>query len=248
MKHINFYWIKSLLLVLCFSNCPHYLQAQESNQSILSDELLLYNKSENCYSINDELINGFIYMLPNPRIIGTPYLYEDKWSEATIYINGKKYPHQMIKYDLYQDDIVLKATIENNTQSLIIINKSQIDSFLVENSLFISSSKIFPGNTEITFYEQIYSGKLILLKKYKKDFLSTYNNITPYGKYSSLKSDLYLFEQEQLINVSRKNSLIKFIEKKYRKNIRAYMKSINMDYSNSTPQQYRELMNYCTKE
>lgn len=248
MKHNNFNWIKLLILITCISSFTHNLKAQEKTQSLLSDEMQLYNKAENCYAINDELINGFIYTLPNSKITGSPYLFDDQWSEATIFINGKKYPQQFIKYDLILDDIILKATIENNTQTLITINKSQIDSFIIGNSIFISSHHIFSENDKITFYEQIYSGNLLLLRKYKKDFLSTYNNLSPYGKFTSLKSDLLIFDQQQLINVSRKQSFIKFIEKKYKKNIRVYMKSNNMNYGNATSQQFKELMNYCTKE
>ncbi len=75
-----------LFVITSFNN----LGAQENYKQSSLEVIKLINDSQNFYSANDELINGFVYPLPNSKINGNPYLI-DQWSEATLFIKNKKY-------------------------------------------------------------------------------------------------------------------------------------------------------------
>lgn len=220
--------------------------AQEGYKNSPPEVVKLFNKSQSYYSINDEIINGCVYPLPDSRIKGHPYL-DDRWTEAILFVNNIKYTNLLIKYDLIIDDVILKAEIENSIQKLVNLNKFQIDSFLVGNSLFINSRIFFPEEKKHTYFEQIYRGKYSLLKRYEKVFIKQYNNVTPYGKYSNLKTDINLLDNKKLNNVNRKSLFLKCFEKEKHNEIEHFMKKNNIKYRKASQIQLKELMNYCSK-
>lgn len=237
---------KLSIIILIFFISSINLYAQEGYKNSPSEIVELYNRSQEYYSVNDEIINGCVYPLPNSKINGHPYL-NDHWTEAIFFVNNKKYTNLLIKYDLTIDNVILKAEIEDGIQKLINLNKFQIDSFITGNSLFVNSRIFSLEEKNHTYYEQIYRGKYSLFKKYEKVFIKQYNNITPYGKYSNLRIDIYLFDNNKLINVNRRSLFIRCFEKDKQNEIKYFMKKNNIIYKKASHQELKELMNYCSK-
>nr|MDA3953910.1 hypothetical protein [Bacteroidales bacterium] len=142
---------------------------------------------------------------------------------------------------------ILKAEIENGIQRLVELNKFQLDSFLIGNSLFVNSRCILNEANKHTFYEQIYNGKYSLYKNYKKVFIRVYNNISPYGRYSSLKFNIFLFDKNKLINVNKRTTFIKYFEKEKQNDIKSFMKKNNIKFKNASHKELKQLMEFCTK-
>ena len=161
-------------------------------------------------------------------------------------MNNKKYDNLFIKYDLVIGDVILKAEFKDGVPKLVNLNKFQVDSFLVGNSLFINSRFILEEEKH-TYVEQIYKGKYSLYKKYKKIFIKEYNNITPYGKYSSLKTDIFLIKNDVMQNVNRKSSFLKNFGKEKQNEIKSFMKKNEINYAKASQQELKELMIFCTK-
>lgn len=246
MKIFLLFKSKLSITILIFFISSITLCAQEGYKNSPPEVVKLFNISQSYYSINDEIINGCVYPLPNSKINGNPYL-NDQWTEATIFVNNKKYTNLLIKYDLTIDDVVLKAEIENGIQKLVNLNKFQIDSFIIGNSLFVNSRIFFPEEKKHAYFEQIYRGKYSLFKKYEKVFIKQYNNVTPFGKYSNLKTNIYLLDNKKLNNVNRRSLFIKCFEKEKQNDIKYFMKKNNIIYRKASQQQLKELMNYCSK-
>ncbi|MFC2152984.1 hypothetical protein ACFLSE_10705 [Bacteroidota bacterium] len=234
----------ALVALICLISST-ILTAQEKYNSSPSEikELLALTKAY--YSFNDEIINGCVYPLPNSRIEGHPYL-NDQWTLATIYINNKKFENQIIKFDLTINDIILKAELENGIEKLVNLNKFQVDSFIIGTSLFINSMILNSEENNTTYYEQIYKGKYSLYKKYDKIFIKEYNTITPYGKFSNLRTDMLLFANNEIHNADRKTSFLASFEKSMQKEIKSYMNKNSINYKKATDQQLKQLMNYCS--
>ncbi len=246
MKNLKLIPNKFKISILIFILFPISLIAQEEFRDSPPEIIKLFNESQSYYSLDDEIINGCVYPLPDSRINGHPYL-NDQWTEAIFFVNNKKYTNLLIKYDLTIDDIILKAEIENGIQKLINLNKFQIDSFIIGNSFFVNSRIFFPEEKKHTYYEQVYRGKYSLFKKYEKVFIKQYNDITPYGKYSIIRTNLYLYNNVELINVDRRSLFIKCFEKEKQSEIKSFMKKYNIIYKKASQQQLKELMNYCSK-
>jgi hypothetical protein len=204
----------------------------------------LINDSQNSYSLDDEIINGFVYPVPNSKIQGNPYII-DQWADATVFVNNNAYANLLIKYDLIIDRVVLKADIENGFQRLVELNYFRVDSFLVGNSLFVNSQCILNDENIQTYYEQIYKGKYSLYKDYKKVFIKDYN-ITPYGKYSDLSFKVLLFNKNKLININNSSAFIKCFEREKQNEIKSYLKKNNIKFKDASPKELKQLMEFCT--
>lgn len=220
------------------------LCAQENYKQSSQEIIKLINESQNFYSIDDEIVNGFVYPVPNSKIQGDPYL-RDQWTDATVFVNNKEYTNLLVKYDLIIDRVILKAEIENGFQRLVELNNFQIDSFLVGNSLFVNSQCILNDENNQTYYEQIFKGEYSLYKDYKKIFIKEYN-LNPYGKYSDLSFKILLFNKNKLININKSSAFIKCFKKEKQSDIKSYLKKNKIKFKDASPKELKQLMEFCT--
>lgn len=245
MKNSILFFKKHFLCVSLFLIPQLNTVGQELNKNSPPEVIKLINEANDFYSVNDELINGCVYPLPNSRIKNHPYL-NDQWTETTIFIKNKTYTNLLTKYDLIIDDVILKVKLEDDIEKLINLNKFQVDSLYFSNSMFLNSNTFLTYSKEVGYFEKIYKDKFALLKKYKKVFIKEYNNITPYGKYSNSRIDLYLFDGEQLHSVNNKKSFLKCFDKEIQNEIKLFMKRNKINYKRATNQQLNDVMNFST--
>lgn len=206
----------------------------------------LYNLCESKYPVNDEFINGCIYPLPNNKILGDPYFKSVDWQSGSLYINGRHYPNIMLKYDLIIDELIIKTRVQENIERLISLNKSQIDSFYIGTSLFVNSQNIFQNENVNTYYEKVFSGSLEVYKHYQKTFIDMFSNSSPDGKFSSQKSNTYLFDYNKLTNINSTKSFLACFEKTDQDRIKKFLKSNNINYKKISDLQISALLEFCT--
>ena len=235
--------LKLLLIIFIVVSNFKIIIAQNKNTS---EEIASFVKEiQRYYSPDDELINGSVYLLPDSKIKGNPYLY-DEWEKADIFIHNKLYSGILMKYDLVSDNVILKVDVENGLKRLVSINRFQVDSFKVGNSFFINSRIIFSDSSDFAYYEKINNGKIMLLKRYDKVLLKKYSDITPYGNYSNVRVNTYLFDHNHLYNVNTKHMFLKYFKKENRTKIKSFIKEHKIKYKNASQQKLKELMDYCS--
>ncbi len=228
---------------------PLNLVAQ--NQIFQSDSAVeeLFKIAERYYPLNDEYINGFVYPVRGSKIAGDPYFNSSNWLDGTLYINETEYKHIPLKYNLINDELILKTKTRQDIVRLIVLNKAQVDSFKIEALVFIHSKNLFRQEDNQEFYQEI-CGKhpnLKILKRYGKRFIDTYSNSTPYGKYSAQKNDTYLFDGKKLILVNSEKAFLGCFEKSAREPIKDYIRKRSIQYKNISVSQFNELVNYCVE-
>lgn len=232
-------------LILIFIIFPISTIAQENYKSSPPEIAELYNFAESYYSINDEYINGFIYPVPKIGILGDPYFNVKDWSDGTLFINGKTYSNIIMKYDIIIDELIIKVKTELNIERLLAINKSQVDSFIIGSSLFVNSRNLFAGENKNTYYQKIYQGKLSVYRQFQKTFIEMYNSSSPDGKFSTQKSNTYIFDNQEFKNINSAKSFIACFDKAEQDKIKKYLKSKNTTYKKMTDLQMIDLMDFC---
>lgn len=232
--------------VILFLFSVQSVMAQFYNSNDFSEYDSLVSWSQGYYGIDDELVNGFVYALPDPTIQGHPYLY-NKWEEGTLFIHGKMFRKIPSKYDLVKDEMVIKVRTGENIERILSVSKQQVDSILLDNALFVNSRYFFQEETEPAFYHVIFSGNLSLVKKYEKRFIGIYNSSAPGGKFSDLKSKILLFNGEQFISVDSKKSFIRYFGKSRKKEITHFLRQNKINYKNATSGQLVILINFCSQ-
>jgi len=218
--------------------------SQNSDKNISPDIFEIIAQVNNVYGVNDELVNGIVYPIPDSKIKGNPFLL-DAWAPTALYINNNTFHNFYVNYDLIIDNIVLKIELANGIERLIDLNKFQIDSFRLANGFFINSLVLNKDKPSPTFLERIYKGDYSLYMKYEKVFIRKYNNTSPFGKYSSVRKDIYLFYNNELYNVTRKSTFLSHFEKSKQSDIKKFMKRNHIRYRKALKSDLMELMKYC---
>lgn len=244
MKKTEIYILPICLFLTVLFPDIRPLYGQEQHNEFEKARSMLLEMTEAIYSDDDELINGTIYAIPNPGINGDPYLNGGEWQNGELYIHGKRFTDQLIKYDLIIDDLILSTPGKGEFRQIMRINKSQVDSFRIGNSVFVNSLHYFPEEKNKLFYEQVYKGKTGILRRYRKIFINTYTNSTPLGKFSGLRSELFLLKEGKLLPINRKTAFLDCFAKEQQKEIRDYLSDHHIKYKKATPGQMREMMGH----
>jgi hypothetical protein len=150
---------------------------------------------------------GEKYTRMHPQATGSPFYNDLNWVPFTLYINDRVYEQISARYDILDDQLILKLITSTGELKHIVGNKTEIDSFLVGTELFIRLDHKAPENS-FNFYQQVYRGNNLYLLKHHKEYVDTKNAIHPNGLYSRQKTELHIFRYEKLIPVTGKKEFI----------------------------------------
>jgi hypothetical protein len=216
------------------------LSAQKQ-QEIIVNFLDSIKKTE---GINPDLVNGYVYV-PNYHIGNHPYFLNNEWKEGTIYINENTFPGHQIKYNINRDVLVLKAKIEKDVFKLVQVNKLLIDSFRIDNRLFVNSKNYFENTDKPVFYEQIFNENLTFIRKYSKSI--RLESDSRYGRFTTKMEERYIIKDGELNGVNNKWAFVRSFPKDTRKKIRKYFRKHNIRYSQASSIGLYNIMKFCSK-
>ncbi|RLD77537.1 MAG: hypothetical protein DRJ07_14545, partial [Bacteroidetes bacterium] len=126
----------------------------------------------------------------------------------------------------------------------LVLNSTFVDSFYLGNHAFINLYNQNEIPHQFEYFEKIYTGKDLFLKKYRKKFITVYNNWYPDGKYSSQQYTYYIHYRGSLAKVNSKKAFLSFYDS-YRKEIRKFMRKNKIKYKNATKEELIKLMTFC---
>lgn len=239
------YSLRGCIFSLClyFAVSP-FVYGQSKSQIVSFKKQTIASITEDKYGLDDLLINGVKYRAENIRANGSPFFEWEHALGAELFIKGQSYQNVDLFYDINLDQLILKKMQKNYFELEIVLNTSFIDSFYLANNLFINL-KCFSEKSENTgYYEKIYAGKNMLLKKYKKRFVDSFDNRNPFGKFSPQNFTFFIFTEDMLVKVNSKKELLNFFVKN-KKQIRRFIRKNRIKYKKSSNPELLKLMNYC---
>ncbi len=219
----------ALSILLCGT-----LISQPANQRL---ETLL-DCVNNQYGTDDYLVNGEAYQSANPRADGFANFLSADWIEGTAYVQGKTFRGVSLKYDLSQDVLALKQTLKSGAPVQIILNPNMVDSFLLEDHLFISTNV-----SNLRYGELIYHGRYQYLQKHRKKFVTDVSIGSPYGKYIAENPRFYIFTETGYQAIARKRDLLSFFEN-HKKEIKKYLRQENIKLKTADGKKLYQLFKY----
>lgn len=240
--------IQKFLLTLIVLSFPSVTRLQAQLQSSPPDDInRLIKAADQYYTLDDKLVNGFIYPMPDSRIKGHPWLGNREWSEGTIYVGDDRYEDLMLKYDITEGDLILKARFGEGTYKVLELPYPRVDSFRLGNDLFVRSDKFATKEEEHFYYEQIMDNGLTFVRRHIKHFVSKYDDLTPYGRFSETQTNSYFIDSGKRTQVDRRGQFIRYFEKPVRKAIRRYIRQNNIRYRRASSSELRGLLKYCNE-
>ncbi len=139
---------------------------------------------------------------------GSPFFYPD-WTKGSVDYNGTNYKGVELMYDALKDQVLLKHFDGSSRIQLV---KEKVDSFSLGDKSFLNLHLVNAKTLglEAGFYEKLYDGNLVLLKKYKKNTqLNTQSGTAVYDVFT--KYSYYLLDGSGVKSISGKKDFLKLI-------------------------------------
>ncbi len=207
-----------LILLFLFITNSFYSQTQSSQKDY-------YKWFDNYIGIeNTGLFNGLRYKEEFRTLEGNHKFYlTPNFINADIVYDGQSYFDIKIKYDLYEDQIIVNLTT-NSGSSILQLLSDKVESFTIKDNYFvklldnqaINSNDIVTGIFEIAYK----SSNLILYKKNKK--IAKKHLTKKYIYYTfNIKNQYFYYFNNDFYLINSKSSVIKIFPK-YKKEINSF--------------------------
>ena len=205
---------------------------------------ILKARTDSILGADDELINGKIYIQEHLMAGGHPFFLSPEWQQGNITVNGDLFEDVFLKYNIYTDELILKAERYRGGTAVISLNNGFVDDLHLEDRYFINSMDFKVRGLQTDFVELIYHGRFDFYVSYVKLFNNNYSNKTPYGNYAKTLRNYYIFQDSLLTSVSSKKSLLSYFDL-YKKEVKKYLKKHKIKYGRASYEELHSLMQYC---
>ncbi len=235
---------KHFLILLLTTACFKLCSAQQNEQPIVKSQADITELTEKFYGADDILISGSVYVPSSPLITHHPYFDREEWHKGTVYIDGRTFEDQQIKYDLPSRKMILNAKLTEGATVKIVLNTRKIDSLYLGDHLFINSKFLSLPEPDTSFYELICRSGFVFITGYHKEFIRKYTSSSPYGLWSDQKA-VHFIHTGQWYRVTSKRSLLDWFPSG-KDEIRKYMHMNHIRFRKATTDQLKGLLVRCS--
>ena len=224
----------SLMVLITLLWLPHSLQGQEAGRSPFKE---IKSDAEIRYGPPPELLNGEKYYYPYGSALGNPYL--EAPDEGTLLIDGTVYRNQQLKYDIYNQLLVLDYKDLSHAPVSIVVGAQWLESFTLGNKLF----KKFPDRDgQIRFGQVIHEGRYSCIYFWKKKYTPDLQNRNNQYEFSeSMRSAVILYNHHHS-PFTGKRSFIRAFPKTEREQIKQILKEQRIKIKKARDPEMRALM------
>lgn len=217
-----------------------YLPAQETADKIAD----LVNHTEQIYSTDDLLVNGQIYSPERSLAKGSPYFGENEFSTGKVTIRGRKFDGVLLKYNLVDQRLLLRAAVESGRYVTILLNNNLVDAFTLDDQSFINTENYFQNTDVAGFFKLVYEGRFACLVNYEKTFRAVYDTQTPNGSFTEARSEYFLLDEGKLVNITKKKALLKHFPLG-KTEIKSFIRKHKINYKKASLLSLNQIMKYC---
>jgi len=186
------------------------------------------------------LYNGIVWKNKYHSIDGDQFYMTDWFLPGEVSINGQTFENQKIKFDIYNDELLVPI----NRDEIVQLNKEMVDSFTMtfENRSYKFINLRNEGSNGFTGYVNIlYKGKSELYVKARKE-ISHY--ITEKKLGSFYENDLiYLMKDNIAYKITTKKNLYKILQDD-NSQLRSFVSHNKIRLSKKRPESYVPLIRY----
>lgn len=193
----------TLFLLIIIMNTSSYLFGQEEST---------YNYFDKQVGLeNTGLFNG-IEFINNYNILENEHRFfkTNDFSAGNIRYDDQDYYDVDLKYDLYEDQVIVKIETKNEEISQILLLKDKIKSFKIGNAYFEKISDSTKANDlKGVFYQLLTENSVTkLYKKNHKRLKKVIDNNAVYYKFLEDKPEYFILTDGKLFEIKKKRDLI----------------------------------------
>ncbi len=227
-------WLITLMLVAL----PPGLHAQKSDTSILADLEQMISES---YGPDQDLINGIEYFNLHTHSSGHKFLYEDKYYQGRVVIDEKAYKNVFIKYDIYNQQVLLLIDHPTGGNKQIILNNLRLKEFEINGRKFHKYK--FPG-TGTLFFQVIGNDEMACLYHFKKQEIPRAIDQNTLTEFTEVQKKSYLFWQSDLHAFKSNRSFVRLFPD-HQSQIKSFIRQNKFQVRKLNDPQMDWLISYC---
>lgn len=227
-----------LLLILAYCSIS---AAQNPGESGDFDQVLAYTSDK--YGIDQQLVNGRFFEYKYIHALGHPFLLENKYYNADLLIKGTDYHNIETKYDIYEQDLIIRTTTVDFVVQTI-VPMEMVSAFSIEGMQF---RKLRLLEKEPAYYQVVAEEEHIscLYFWYKTRDESLHNvNFSSY-KFRKSRHLNYILINGQAYQYKNNRSFTNSFPESLRRGIKSYLKSGKYKVRKVTDTQMKEIIGFC---
>jgi len=233
-----------ILLFIYFQYLPLLIVGQSS--IVPNSIITLIDSNQKIYGANDLLVNGHVYYQPNRMASGTPFIFSQKFTQGIIFTGGVSFEVTGLNYNIVDQEIILLNITDNGSKLHIKLSNMLIDSFLLNKYIFINPEELCI-TSNYPYMLLTNKGKYYLLIGYDKEFINRFSQNDPYGKFSSTKKSIFLAHDNTSVSINSKKAFYRSFPS-IKKEISTFLKKHNIKLLKASPEQLKQLMDFCNNE
>lgn len=210
----------------------------------INDELVSYYSDhfEKAIGPDENLINGIKLLSRYKQIKGHEFLGSNEFVSGSLVLNNKTYADVSIKYDIVNQNIVLRYTTSLQGLNYIVLHSSFITEFELDNKHF---EKLYFPKTDTQFFQIVTNNSIKCLYFWNKTLEINPQSVQNYFEYSDQSKKTYLVIDNELKHYSGKISFINLFPKDLHKPIKKYINSHRIEIKNAPDESIIKLIEFC---
>ena len=234
--------ISSLILtwlILCMLVAlPLSLHSQKPDATIIAELEQMVTES---YGPNQHLINGIEYINLHILSTGHKFLDEDEFYKGELVIDKKVYKDVFLKYDIFNQQVLLLIQHPSGGNKQIILNNLRIDEFEINGRIFRKYT--FPG-TGTLFYQVIGNDEMACLFHFRKQEIPRPIDNYTLSEFTDEKKKSYLHWQAEL-HAFKSNRSFVGIFPDHQPRIKSFIRQNKFRVKKLNDSQMQQLISYC---
>ncbi len=193
------------------------------------------------YGPSTILLNGEKYNYPYRSARGNPFFEVEGEGDVSIMIDGILYERQKIKYDIYNQHMVLDFLDRSGAPNSIVLRNVWIDFVVLGSNQF---KKFSVENGLARFGEVIFEGKYSCIYFWEKELSPNIHQGGETYRFSDPQREAYIQIQGHFYPFSGRKNFIKCFPEPIQYQIKAHLKETRIRIRKATTLQMRSLMEH----
>ena len=193
------------------------------------------------YGSDADLVNGEKYFYPYAQSLGDPFLFTEP-RNASITIHGKEFTGQKLRYDLFNQQLILDYTDLYGASASLVLRNEWVESFAFEDYVF----KMMKGpDGKPAFFQVILDGPTACVYKWSKNYLLNLTSGVQSYYFTDPVKVSYLVIGGEFHLYKGNGAFVKVFSPEIQKAIKQFMRQGKIKVKKASDSQMRHLVEYC---
>lgn len=197
--------------------------------------------AETSYGPDPDLLNGKKYNFTYRSAEGSPFFDVSDPEQSSIRIKGKLYEGERVKFDIFNQLVVLDFTDLSGATGSIVLREDWVDGFTIGSIPF----KKFPDkNGRLKFGQPVYEGRISCVYFWKKSYIPEQKDGTLFYKFSKPDREAVILLEGETCSFKNKHSLLACFPRELRGPVKSEIKSRHLRIGKASDLEMQMLIQY----